>query len=162
MLQRQILEVFGKYERRLIGQRTKAALKAKCDRGECAGNVPFGYQLNPDGRTLAENRAEREVLAILAELRAAGYSLRQIADELNRQGLTTRRAGCPGRVPHDFRRTAVRNLVRAGVPERVAMMLTGHKIRSVRTLQRRQRSGPRRRRREARKARRDHFGDSST
>lgn len=40
-------------------------------------------------------------------------------------------AGCPGRIPHDFRRTAVRNLERAGVPRAAAMALVGHKTESV-------------------------------
>ncbi len=92
------------------------------------------------------------------ELRAVLSEHRARADQLKRQGLITpwvffylkgkragrnfkeyrkawrtacRLAGVPGRLMHDFRRTAARNLEQAGVPRTVAMKMMGHKTESM-------------------------------
>ena len=44
--------------------------------------------------------------------------------------LACERAGVAGMVAHDFRRTAVRNLERVGVPRSAAMAMVGHRSES--------------------------------
>lgn len=55
----------------------------------------------------------------------------QILDFRKRWESACADAGYPGKLFHDFRRTAVRNLERAGVPRSTAMAMVGHKTESI-------------------------------
>ena len=89
------------------------------------------------GRILPISPPIAEALARRRARRDPGSSL-----VFHRDGIPVRRwrtawrtacqaAGVPTRFLHDCRRTAARNLIRANVPERVAMLLTGHKSRAI-------------------------------
>lgn len=91
---RRILDAVAELERALTAARTRAALRAKRARGERAGCEPFGYRVNGDGKTLHHYEPEQRVLSTIRECRAAGYSLRATAAELNRRGFPNR-AGRP-------------------------------------------------------------------
>ena len=61
--------------------------------------------------------------------RANGQPIKDLQGSWNR---ACREAGLWGKIPHDFRQTAVRNMVsKAGIPEQVAMLIAGHKTRAV-------------------------------
>jgi integrase len=95
---------------------------------------------NEDGRLIYLTQDLRALLAQQWQDRQAHYPEcpfvfhdhgRRIANYYKRWHQACQEAGLHGKIPHDFRRTAVRNMVRAGIPERVAMMISGHKTRSI-------------------------------
>lgn len=86
-----VMASVAQWEREIIAERTREALASKKAKGQRVGNMPFGWEIDTDGVALVENPKEQHVIAIIRELRTAGYSLRAIAEELNRQGHRTRR-----------------------------------------------------------------------
>jgi integrase len=111
-----------------------------------AGTVRLepGTTKNTEGRVIVMTRELREIL----EAQRADTDQWQRARKriipwvFHRRGkpikdfrtawrLACEKAGGPGRIPHDLRRTAVRNLERASVPRSVAMRMVGHRTESV-------------------------------
>lgn len=79
-------------ERRLIGERTKAALSHKRSRNEkTGGDVPYGYDHTPGG-LLTKNNGEQRVIRLIRKLNRHGYSLRKICKKLEREGHKTKRS----------------------------------------------------------------------
>ena len=86
-----IMTAVSQWEREAIGERTRDAMSHKRAKGERVGTIPFGFRMAEDGARLEEDPAEQDVLSRIQRLKAQGHTMRQIADELNRQGFTTRR-----------------------------------------------------------------------
>ena len=76
--------------------------------------------------TAAQERAEGRIVPWV--FHRAGEPIKDMDDAWRR---AVSLAGVPGRLFHDLRRTAVRDLERARVPRSVAMQLTGHLTESV-------------------------------
>lgn len=91
VLMRRMVDAFAEYERRLIGARTKAALRVKRERGEAWNHVPFGYRL--EGDRLVEDADGQEAIRLILELRQDDMSYRAIAAELEHRGVETVRGG---------------------------------------------------------------------
>lgn len=96
-----------------------------------------GDTKNSEGRTLY---LEPELLELMRNLKRkqrldcpSVFHLngRRIGDFRDSWSRACQEARTPGMLFHDFRRTAIRNMIRAGIPERVAMTISGHKTRAV-------------------------------
>src|SRR5437016_1319469 len=82
-------------------------------------------------RLAAFERANGQVCRYLFTHTSGRHAGKQIKDFVRAWRFACKTAGVPGRMRHDFRRTAVRDMVNVGVPEKVAMTITDHKTRAV-------------------------------
>ena len=78
-------------ERRLIGERTKAALAHKRVNRESTGGYapPYGYNLDDTGH-LIRNEHEQKGIKLIRSLKEEGGSLRRICQELEANGFKTK------------------------------------------------------------------------
>jgi len=115
---------------------------SQVDRDNGIVRLEVGETKNDDGRTVYLDDELQEVFNRQWELRKTSRKLipyvfpgnngnEQIKDFRFSWNKACEDANISKRLFHDFRRTAVRNMVRSGIPEGVAMKISGHKTRSV-------------------------------
>lgn len=84
----------AEFERDIIGERTRSALRVKRERGERAGAIPYGFAVDPadaGGARLIEIAAEQHGLRVIDRLARRGRSLRRIAAVLDRLHIPTKK-----------------------------------------------------------------------
>jgi site-specific DNA recombinase len=87
-----VMGAMNELEREQTGERTKAALSHKKDKGEkTGGDVPFGYALAEDGKVLIVDESEQAIISLIKSLKAAGHSDNGIAKYLNENGYQTKK-----------------------------------------------------------------------
>lgn len=86
-----IIGGMAQMERDLISERTKEALKYKISLGEPVGSPPLGFSANGD-KKLHSIQDELDTIIYIKNLNKK-LSLRQVANELNKQGIPTKRGG---------------------------------------------------------------------
>jgi len=86
-----VLMSVAQWEREAIGERTSTALRQKQSQGQHVGSPAYGYEMLD--KQLVKVASEYEAIALVKELKANGATLQQIADELNTQGIKTKRGG---------------------------------------------------------------------
>lgn len=85
-----ILGALAQMEREMISERTKLALQYKKKMGQRTGEVPFGYAVGADGKTLIPIQQEQTVLNRIKGYREDGLSYERIAKVLNENGIRTK------------------------------------------------------------------------
>jgi site-specific DNA recombinase len=83
-----IMTAVSQWEREAIAERTATALQHKKSRRKVYSPTPFGFAREGDG--LVPLPDEQAVIGQIQVYRANGWSLRRIADTLNREGVPTK------------------------------------------------------------------------
>lgn len=86
-----IIACLSEWERGVISERTRDALRYKRSKGERVGEVPYGYRVTDDGMTLEPILEEQQNLNKIRTLRESALSYSKIADHLNSQGIGTKK-----------------------------------------------------------------------
>jgi len=78
-------------EKNLTRERCNEGRKARRAAGRRLGEVPYGFSLASDGKTLVKCGEEQEAITLALDLRGQGYSASGIAAELNHRGIRTKK-----------------------------------------------------------------------
>lgn len=85
-----VLVAAAEMERGRIRERCNEGRRARKSQGYRIGEIPFGWDLGEGGR-LVKVDSEQEIIQRVRSLKAKGWSFRQIAEDLNRDGLRTKK-----------------------------------------------------------------------